>query len=142
MKSRLDRRTFLRLACASAALMAQEARPQTTPQATSQTKPQAGAQATPQAGRPAKCASRGGSAPRAGCRGGEQEELRRDPGARLSVWVDEGVDAVLDNIQQKGDVNTVWAYTFGYGETRLTRGDFLPDHVGKARHLRHRRRVL
>jgi len=27
-------------------------------------------------------------------------------------WVDEGVDQVLDNLQQKGDVNTVWAYTF------------------------------
>ena len=49
MKSRLDRRTFLRLASATAALMAQEARPETTSQATSQTKPQAGTQATPQA---------------------------------------------------------------------------------------------
>jgi hypothetical protein len=45
-------------------------------------------------------------------------------------WVDEGVDQVLDNIQQKGDVNTVWAYTFSYGETRLRKNGPipLPDH--------------
>jgi hypothetical protein len=45
-------------------------------------------------------------------------------------WVDEGVDPVLDNMQQKGDVNTVWAYTFSYGETRLRKdGPIpLPDH--------------
>lgn len=45
-------------------------------------------------------------------------------------WVDEGVEQVLDNIQEKGDVNTVWAYTFAYGEHRLHRGGFdpLPDH--------------
>ena len=45
-------------------------------------------------------------------------------------WVDEGVEQVLDNIQGKGDVNTVWAYTFAYGEQRLHRGgsDPLPDH--------------
>ncbi len=45
-------------------------------------------------------------------------------------WVDEGVDAVLDNLQKKGDVNTLWAYTFSYGETRLRKdGPIpLPDH--------------
>ncbi len=45
-------------------------------------------------------------------------------------WVDEGVDAVLDNIQDKGDVNTVWAYTFSYGEQRLEKNGPipLPDH--------------
>ncbi len=45
-------------------------------------------------------------------------------------WVDEGVDQVLDNLQQKGDVNTLWAYTFSYGETRLRKdGPIpLPDH--------------
>jgi hypothetical protein len=49
------------------------------------------------------------------------------------AWVDEGVDQVLDNLQKKGDVNTVWAYTFSYGETRLRKdGPIpLPDH-GKA----------
>jgi hypothetical protein len=35
---------------------------------------------------------------------------------------------VLDNIQHKGDVNTVWAYTFVYGESRLSKGATLPDH--------------
>lgn len=45
-------------------------------------------------------------------------------------WVDEGVDQVLDNLQNKGDVNTLWAYTFSYGETRLRKdGPIpLPDH--------------
>ncbi|HEX4756460.1 MAG TPA: hypothetical protein VH308_00710 [Terracidiphilus sp.] len=45
-------------------------------------------------------------------------------------WVDEGVDAVLDNLQQKGDVNTLFAYTFSYGEARLRKdGPIpLPDH--------------
>lgn len=46
------------------------------------------------------------------------------------AWVDEGVDAVLDNLQHKGDVNTIWAYTFSYGEARLRKdGPIpLPDH--------------
>jgi hypothetical protein len=45
-------------------------------------------------------------------------------------WVDEGVDQVLDNLQQKGDVNSVWAYTFSYGEARLQKNGPvpLPDH--------------
>ena len=49
---------------------------------------------------------------------------------RAFSWVDEGVDQVLDNIQQKGDVNTVWAYTFSYGEARLQKNGPvpLPDH--------------
>jgi hypothetical protein len=49
---------------------------------------------------------------------------------RSYAWVDEGVDQVLDNMQQKGDVNTIWAYTFAYGETRLQKGGpiMLPDH--------------
>jgi hypothetical protein len=49
---------------------------------------------------------------------------------RAFGWVDEGVDQVLDNIQNKGDVNTVWAYVYGYGETRLKKkGSIpLPDH--------------
>jgi hypothetical protein len=27
-------------------------------------------------------------------------------------WVDEGIDQVLDNLQQKGNVNTIFAYVF------------------------------
>jgi hypothetical protein len=44
--------------------------------------------------------------------------------------VDEGIDALLDNIQQKGAVNTVWAYTYDYSEARMTpNGNIpLPDH--------------
>jgi hypothetical protein len=46
------------------------------------------------------------------------------------AWVDEGVEQVLDNLQNKGDVNTVWAYTFSYGEARLRKNGPipLPDH--------------
>lgn len=47
---------------------------------------------------------------------------------RAFAWLDEGINQVLDNIQNKGDVNTVWAYTFGYGEQRLKKGVSLPDH--------------
>jgi hypothetical protein len=46
------------------------------------------------------------------------------------AWVDEGIDSALDNLQQKGAVNTVWAYTYDYSEARMTRdGPIpLPDH--------------
>jgi hypothetical protein len=46
------------------------------------------------------------------------------------AWVDEGIDQLLDNIQNKGDVNTVWAYTYDYSEERMTRNGTipLPDH--------------
>jgi hypothetical protein len=47
---------------------------------------------------------------------------------RAFAWQDEGIDKVLDNIQNKGGVNTVWAYTFGYGEQRLRKGPSMPDH--------------
>lgn len=45
-------------------------------------------------------------------------------------WVDEGVDRVLDNLQQKGNVNTIFAYTFDYEESRLRKNGAvpLPDH--------------
>jgi hypothetical protein len=35
---------------------------------------------------------------------------------------------VLDNTQHRGNVNTVWAYIFDYGEQRLKKGSTLPDH--------------
>ncbi len=110
MKSRLDRRTFLRLASASAALLAQEARPQPAPYAASQSIP-------PTAAQPA--------APRAAVK-----NRKNFVGIQVRgfAWVDEGIDAVLDNIQHKGDVNTVWAYTYAYGEQRLRAGGGLPDH--------------
>jgi len=45
-------------------------------------------------------------------------------------WIDEGIDQVLDNLQQKGNVNTVWASTYDYGHPRMTRNGPipLPDH--------------
>jgi len=46
------------------------------------------------------------------------------------AWVDEGIDQLLDNIQQRGAVNTVWAYTYDYSEARMRRNGPipLPDH--------------
>jgi hypothetical protein len=46
------------------------------------------------------------------------------------AWIDEGVDRLLDNLQQKGDVNTVWAYTYDYSLEHMTKdGPIpLPDH--------------
>jgi hypothetical protein len=46
------------------------------------------------------------------------------------AWVDEGIDQLLDTIQQKGAVNTVWAYTYDYAEARMTKDGTipLPDH--------------
>lgn len=98
MNSILDRRAFIGLSSACAALLTQAAHPQAAP--------------PPRANRVAV-------------------KNRKNLVAiqvRGFAWVDEGVDQVLDNIQQKGDVNTVWAYTFGYGEQRLKKGGSLPDH--------------
>jgi len=46
------------------------------------------------------------------------------------AWKDEGIDRVLDNLQNKGAVNTVWAYTYDYSEEHMTKdGPIpLPDH--------------
>jgi hypothetical protein len=46
------------------------------------------------------------------------------------AWVDEGIDSLLDTIQHKGEVNTVWAYTYDYAEARMTPDGAipLPDH--------------
>src|ERR1051326_7483142 len=46
------------------------------------------------------------------------------------AWVDEGIEQALDTIQQKGGVNTVWAYTYDFAEARMTRDGAipLPDH--------------
>src|SRR6185312_16452922 len=46
------------------------------------------------------------------------------------AWVDEGIDNLLDTIQQKGNVNTVFAYTYDYDPNRTTKGGPipLPDH--------------
>jgi hypothetical protein len=47
------------------------------------------------------------------------------------AWIDEGIDQVLDNLQQKGNVNTVWAYTYDYemGPRNTPNGAIpLPDH--------------
>ena len=59
---------------------------------------------------------------------------RRKPYIAIQVppfcWGDEGTERVLDIIQEKGKVNTVWAYTYTYEHRRLSAKD-LPDH-GKA----------
>ena len=112
MKSPLDRRSFLRLASATAAFFSQSAHSQTPTPASAEQPPR------PQAPR----AARG---PRVAA-----NNRKNFVGIQVRgfAWVDEGVDQVLDNIQKKGDVNTVWAYTFAYGEQRLRQGAGFPDH--------------
>ena len=39
-------------------------------------------------------------------------------------WVDEGIEQVLDNLQQKGNVNTVFAYTYDYDPAQITKGGY------------------
>jgi hypothetical protein len=100
MNSILDRRGFLRLCTACAAFFAQAAHPQAKP------------------------------APAAGRTPVKNRKNFVGIQVRGFAWVDEGVDQVLDNLQKKGDVNTVWAYTFSYGEARLRKNGPipLPDH--------------
>ena len=100
MNSTLDRRAFIRLGSVCAAFLAQLGHPQATP------------------------------APRVSRVPVKNRKNFVAIQVRGFAWVDEGVDQVLDNIQQKGDVNTVWAYVFGYGEQRLRKdGPIpLPDH--------------
>ena len=100
MNGKLDRRTFARLCSAFALSFAPAARAQ--------------ARLTQAGGRP----------------GVKNRKNYVGIQVRGFAWVDEGVDAVLDNLQQKGDVNTIWAYTFSYGEARLRKdGPIpLPDH--------------
>ena len=46
------------------------------------------------------------------------------------AWVDEGIDQLLDAVQSKGDVNTVFVYTFDGDPNRTRKGGTipLPDH--------------
>ena len=46
------------------------------------------------------------------------------------AWSDEGIESLLDNVQNKGAVNTVWAYVYDYSEQHMTRNGAipLPDH--------------
>lgn len=99
----LDRRHFLRLASATAAFFTQSARAQTPIQTATSPAPRT---------------------PRAAALKKNFVGIQ----VRGFVWVDEGVDQVLDNIQSKGAVNTVWAYVFAYGEQRLRQGAGFPDH--------------
>lgn len=59
---------------------------------------------------------------------------RRKPYIAIQVppfcWGDEGTEKLLDIVQEKGHVNTIWAYTYTYEHRRLTASQ-LPDH-GKA----------
>jgi hypothetical protein len=111
MNSILDRRTFVRLASAAAALFTQSARAQAAP-------------AQAQTPRPVPA-----PVPRGGRRAPAANGRKNFVGIQVRgfAWVDEGIDQVLDNLQNKGDVNTVWAYTFAYGEQRLRTGAGFPD---------------
>jgi hypothetical protein len=109
MKSPLDRRSFLRLASATAAFLAGKANSQAPA-------------AQPEAASRSPRVQRGQRVP--------VNSRKNFVGIQVRgfAWVDEGVDQVLDNIQKKGEVNTVWAYTYAYGEQRLRQGSGFPDH--------------
>jgi hypothetical protein len=110
MKSPLDRRNFLRLASAAAAALAQNGPAQNSPAQT--TAPPRPLNLTQSGPRPTV------------------KNRKNFVGIQVRglVWVDEGVDPVLDNLQHKGEVNTVWAYTYAYGEQCLRSGAGHPDH--------------
>jgi hypothetical protein len=117
MRSSLDRRSFLRLASATAAFLARKASSQTSaPASAAQSAP-----AQPQSA-PVELPARAQHA--------TVKSRKNFVGIQVRgfAWVDEGVDQVLDNIQKKGEVNTVWAYTYAYGEQRLKQGSGFPDH--------------
>lgn len=46
------------------------------------------------------------------------------------AWIDESIDKLLDTLQEKGNVNTVFVYTYDYDPNRTTQGGPipLPDH--------------
>jgi hypothetical protein len=46
------------------------------------------------------------------------------------AWIDEGIDQLLDTVQSKGNVNTVFAYTYDGDPNRTRKGGAipLPDH--------------
>jgi hypothetical protein len=50
------------------------------------------------------------------------------------AWQDEGIEALLDNLQEKGNMNTVFAFTFNSEATDVSGKIPLPDHgtYGKA----------
>ena len=126
-----ERRTFFQLCSACAAFLAGGSKQQ------AQSAPQAGqpAQSAPQAGRQ----GRGGGAPQGGRGGrgagaGSGAVKHRKNFVAIQVrpyaWIDEGIDSLLDNIQNKGGVNTIWAYTYDYAVARLSPSGSspLPDH--------------
>ena len=102
MNSLLDRRAFLRLCTACAAFLTQRAHPQITTKA----------------------------APRISRGAVKNRKNFVAIQVKPFAWIDEGIERVLDNIQQKGNVNTVWAYTYDYAEARMTKSGPipLPDH--------------
>src|ERR1039457_2713206 len=44
------------------------------------------------------------------------------------AWQDEGIDKLLDNLQQKGNINTVFAFTYLSEATDVSGHIPLPDH--------------
>ncbi len=101
MKPMLDRRGFLRLCSACALLLGNPLR----------------SQSAQEAPRPSRSATKHRS---------NFVAIQVKPFA----WNDEGIDHLLDNVQNKGAVNTVWAYTYDFDEAHMTRDGSipLPDH--------------
>src|ERR1039457_3708120 len=70
------------------------------------------------------------AAAQTGNRGRPKAKLRK-PYIALQVppfcWKDEGTEKILDIMQEKAKVNTIWAYTYTYEHRRLTASE-IPDH--------------
>lgn len=105
MNTFFDRRTFVRLGSALGAFLAGQASSQTRSQSRS---------------RP----GRGGPIP--------VNHRKNFVGIQVKpfCWIDEGIDEALDNIQKKGNVNSVFAYTYDFEGARITKDGSIPkpDH--------------
>src|SRR5512146_2047657 len=114
MRLTLDRREFVKIFSAACSLLGMHASAQSTPQTALQP---------------------GDTVPHtmthAGWVGGHKTKIREQVVAiqtKPFCWNDEGVDTVLENLQQKGAVNTVYSYVYDTDPNRIHRGGRLPRH--------------
>lgn len=114
MRLTLDRREFVKIFSAACSLLGLQASAQSTPQTALQP---------------------GDTVPHtmahAGWVGGHKTKIREHVVAiqtKPFCWNDEGVETVLENLQQKGAVNTVYSYVYDTDPNRIHKGGHLPGH--------------
>ena len=105
-----DRRQFVGAFSAAASLLGLRAAAQSTPQ-TEDTVPRTMAHAAWVGGHPTKIRP-------------NVVAIQTKP----FCWNDEGIENVLDNLQKKGAVNTVYSYTYGTDPNRIHEDGRLPGH--------------